>query len=218
VVRVFIQARMGSTRFPGKVLAPFKGKPLIALVIGQVTRAVSVDAVVVATSCEPADDPVASYVRDLGISVFRGPLDNVFRRFQLCLEAYPCTWFFRICADSPLLYGALLQAVMTYRHRSDLDLVTNVYPRTFPKGQSVEMIRAATFAAIDSDRLTTEEQEHVTKYFYNQPGRFNMLNVDSGNAALAKMSFVVDTIEDLRRLEKLTGDDPLLMECLKRLT
>jgi spore coat polysaccharide biosynthesis protein SpsF (cytidylyltransferase family) len=209
---------MSSTRFPGKVLAPFRDRPLIAHLLEKVAQVLPPSHVVVATSCEPADDPVAFYVRDLGISVFRGPLDNVFRRFQLCLETYPCTWFFRICADSPLLYGALLQAVMTYRHRFDLDLVTNVYPRTFPKGQSVEMIRAATFAAIDCDCLTTEEQEHVTKYFYNQPGRFNMLNVDSGNAALAKMSFVVDTIEDLSRLEKLTGDDPLLMECLKRLT
>jgi spore coat polysaccharide biosynthesis protein SpsF len=218
VVRVFIQARMSSTRFPGKVLAPFRDRPLIAHLLERVAQVLPPSHVVVATSCEPADDPVASYVRDLGISVFRGPLENVFRRLQLCLEAYPCKWFFRICADSPLLYGQLLQAVMIYSLRSDLDLVTNVYPRTFPKGQSVEMIRAATFAAIDSDRLTTEEQEHVTKYFYNQPGRFNLLNVDSGNAALAKMSYVVDTIEDLRRLEKLTGDDPLLMECLKRLT
>jgi spore coat polysaccharide biosynthesis protein SpsF len=210
LVRIFIQARMSSRRFPGKVLAPFRGKPLIAAVIGKVTLAVPADAVVVATSCEPADDPLASYVRDLGISVFRGPLDNVFQRFQLCLKAYPCTWFVRICADSPLLSSELLQRVIAQRHRLDVDLITNVYPRTFPKGHSVEMLRAETFAAIPAESLTAEEQEHTTQYYYNNPDRFSLVNVDSGNAELGKISFVIDTIEDLRRLEKMAADTPMI--------
>ena len=112
MVRVFIQARMSSQRFPGKVLAPFNGKPLIAQVIWRLTQVISADAVVVATSMEPTDDPLAAYVRELGIAVFRGPLSNVFRRFQLCLETYPCTWSVRICADSPLPSSDLLQGVM----------------------------------------------------------------------------------------------------------
>ena len=216
VVRVFIQARMSSERFPGKVLAPFKGKPLIAHVLGQVTQAVSPDAVVVATSGELADDPLSAYVRELGITVLRGPLENVFQRFQLCLEAYPCTWFFRVCADSPLLHSALLTAAMAYCQRLDLDLVTNVYPRTFPKGQSVEMLRSETFSAITADLLSEEEQEHVTKYYYNNPGRFRMLNLDSNDPGLGQMSFVVDTIEDLSRLEGMSPADYLMEECLKR--
>lgn len=216
MVRVFIQARMSSQRFPGKVLAPFKGKPLIAQVIGQVTQAIPVDDVVVATSAEPSDDPLSAYLRARGIAVFRGPLANVFRRFQLCVEEYPCTWFFRICADSPLLHGGLLRALMAYRPRLDLDLITNVFPRTFPKGQSVEMIRAETFKAIQADRLTADEQEHVTKYYYNNPDRFRILNVESGNVELGKMSFTLDTIDDLRRLEEMSvGND--LAEALRRL-
>jgi spore coat polysaccharide biosynthesis protein SpsF len=217
VVRVFIQARMSSQRFPGKVLAPFRGKPLIANVIGQVTRAISAEAVVVATSGEAADDPLSAYVREMGLAVFRGPLENVFRRFQLCLEAYPCTWFIRICGDSPLLSSGLLQAVMTHRPGLDVDLITNVYPRTFPQGQSVEMLRAETFGAIRADLLTAEEQEHVTQYYYNNPDRFRILNLDSGNAELGKMSFVIDTIEDLRRLEEMAMDDDVLAKCLNRL-
>jgi spore coat polysaccharide biosynthesis protein SpsF (cytidylyltransferase family) len=217
MVRVFIQARMSSQRFPGKVLAPFKGKPLIAHVIGQVTQAIPATALVVATSEESSDDPLASYLRELSISVFRGPLENVFRRFQLCLEEYPCTWFFRVCADSPLLHSGLLTAAMAYRHRLDLDLITNVFPRTFPKGQSVEMLRAETFAAIPADLLTAEEQEHVTKYYYNNPDRLRILNMDSGNAELGEMSFVTDTIEDLRRLEGMAIDDDVLAKCFKGL-
>ncbi len=217
MVRVFIQARMSSKRFPGKVLAPFKGKPLITHVIGQVTQVIPTSALVVATSEESSDDPLSSYLRGIGISVFRGPLENVFRRFHLCVHAYPCTWFFRICADSPLLHSALLMAATAYRHRLDLDLITNVYPRTFPKGQSVEMLRAETFATIRSDLLTAEEQEHVTQYYYNNPDRFRIWNLASGNAELEKMSFVIDTIEDLRRLEGMAIDDDVLAKCLKRL-
>lgn len=217
MVRIFIQARMSSQRFPGKVLAPFKGKPLIAQVIGRITQAVPAASVVLATSGEPADDPLVALVRELGIAVFRGPLENVFRRFQLCLEEYPCTWFFRICGDSPLLYGELLQILLAHSHRSDLDLVTNVYPRTFPKGQSVEMLRSETFAAIPGDLLSEEEQEHVTKYYYNHPDRFRMLNLESGDPRLGQMSHVVDTIDDLRRLERMTPADDLLAACLKRL-
>jgi spore coat polysaccharide biosynthesis protein SpsF len=208
VVRLFIQARMSSKRFPGKVLAPFRGTPLIAQVIGRVTPVVPADAVVVATSDEPADDPLASYVRGLGIAVFRGPLKNVFRRFQLCLEAYPCTWFIRICADSPLVHGPLLQEVIAYRHRLDLDLITNTFPRSFPKGQSVEMLRAETFAAIPADLLTAEEQEHVTQYYYSNHDRFKILNLDSGNKELRKISYAIDTIEDLHRLEEMVTDKP----------
>ena len=217
MVRIFIQARMNSQRFPGKVLAPFKGRPLIAQVIGRITRAVPAASVVLATSGEPTDDPLAALVRELGIAVFRGPLENVFRRFQLCLEAYPCTWFFRICGDSPLLRGELLQILLTHSHRSDLDLVTNVHPRTFPKGQSVEMLRSETFAAIPDELLAAEEREHVTKYYYNHPDRFKIVNLESGAPRLGKTSHVVDTIADLRRLEKMTPADDLLTACLKRL-
>lgn len=217
MVRLFIQARMSSKRFPGKVLAPFRGTPLIAQVIGRVTPVVPADAVVVATSEEISDDPLSSYVREIGIAVFRGPLKNVFRRFQLCLEAYPCTWFIRICADSPLVHGPLLQSVMAYRHRLDLDLITNTYPRTFPKGQSVEMLRAETFAAISADLLTTKEQEHVTQYYYSNPDRFKILNLDSGNKELGKISFAIDTIEDLQRLEEMATDIPVGESHLKRL-
>ncbi len=203
MIRVFIQARMHSTRFPGKVLAPLNGYPIIRHVVSRVGQVIQPNCITVATSTEPSDDPLAVYVRDIGISVFRGPLDNVFTRFQMCLKENPCNWFFRICADSPLLDSALLQTMLTYRDRAEADLVTNVFPRTFPKGQSVEMLRAEMFAAIDSTRLSTEEQEHPTKFYYDHPAQFRIINLESAHPELASTSLVVDTLDDLRRLEKL---------------
>ena len=203
ILRAFIQARMSSKRFPGKVLAPLRGKPLIAHVIAQVARVIPPERMTVATSSEPSDDPLACYVQETGISIYRGPLEDVFKRFQLCLKEYPCSWFFRICADSPLLDGTLFQTMMTYCDRSDIDLVTNVYPRTFPKGHSLEMVYSATFAGMDPATLTAEEKEHMTMVYYNHPQEFRILNIESTDPASSKTNLSIDTPEDLFRLEAL---------------
>ena len=201
VARAFIQARMSSRRFPGKVLAPFKGRPVIHHLISQVKEVIPSNQVVVATSTDPTDDPLACYVQQLGISVFRGPLDNVFERFKQCLKKYPCDWFFRLCGDSPLLDKALLRAMLTYCDKSDIDLVTNVYPRTFPKGRSLELLKAEPFSGIDSNHLSDEEKEHLTKAYYNHPETFRILNLTASDASLAKADLAIDTVEDLLRLE-----------------
>jgi spore coat polysaccharide biosynthesis protein SpsF (cytidylyltransferase family) len=93
--------------------------------------------------------------------------------------------------------------MLAYTEANDFDLITNVFPRTFPRGQSVELIHSAKFASIDPGRLTPQEQEHVTQVFYNHPDEFRILNIPSANPDLAEMNLAVDTIEDLRRLEKM---------------
>jgi spore coat polysaccharide biosynthesis protein SpsF (cytidylyltransferase family) len=117
------------------------------------------------------------------------------------LETYPCTWFFRVSADSPLLDASLFPQMLAHCTREDLDIVTNVFPRTFPKGHSLEMLHSATFASLQADELDANEQEHVTLTYYNHPERFRILNISSGNPNAANQSMVVDTLEDLRRLE-----------------
>lgn len=202
MIRAFIQARLSSARFPGKVLAPLNGAPIIAQVISRVGQVVERNRIVVATSDKQSDDPLACYVEQLGICVYRGSLNDVFRRFQSCLEAYPCDWFFRVCADSPLLDSGILQRMLDYVEDPAIDLVTNVWPRTYPKGQSAEMIRSSRFAQIDPELLSAEEREHITKFYYNHGHEFRILNLESENSALAQQSFAVDTFEDLERLER----------------
>lgn len=204
-IRAFLQARMSSRRFPGKVLAPLGNRPIIAHLIGRVAQVLPLTHVCVLTSTDSSDDPLACYAQSLGVSVYRGELDNVAARFQACLRQYPCAWFFRLCGDSPLLDYRLLQAFLSYSERTDLDLVTNVYPRTFPKGHSVELLKAETFATLDPSAFSAEEQEHVTKVFYNHPHAFRILNVASADPRHADMSFVVDTVADLHRLEPTLG-------------
>jgi len=199
-IRVFVQARMSSRRFPGKVLATLAGRPMLAHVLERCGQAFGDDRVVLATSGESSDDAVALCAQQLGHRVFRGELDNVLGRFQQCLAAHPCDWFVRISADSPMIDPRLIESVAR-RRAAPLDLVTNVRPRTFPSGQSVEVVRAEPFAAIDSAAVSAEEREHLTQVYYRHPARFKVLNVASRDAALARQHLTVDTPEDLRAAE-----------------
>ena len=191
---------MSSARFPGKVLAPLGGRPLLDHLVDRLKRVLSQELIVVATSDEGTDDPLAVHASKLGVSVFRGPLDNVFERFRLCLGQFPCAWFFRICADSPLLDPSLLPRIAA-RAEDGVDLVTNVFPRTYPKGHSVELLRTETYVRLDSQALSAEEREHVTKVYYNHPDQFRIVNVESGDSSLSRLNFCVDTPEDLSRLD-----------------
>jgi spore coat polysaccharide biosynthesis protein SpsF len=152
------------------------------------------------TSTDATDDPLAAYLGHLGVACFRGPLDDVFERFRLAARAYAAPWLLRVCADSPLLDGGVLRAVVG-AHAPSLDLVTTTAPRTFPKGHNAELIKAATLAAIDAAELDADDREHVTRFLHRHPQRFRIRNVESGDPALASLELAIDTLDDLRRLE-----------------
>ena len=199
-IHVFIQARMSSRRFPGKVLAPFRGRPIIWHVIDRVAAALPDLPRVVVTSTDPSDDPLAAYLDRLDVACFRGPLDDVLARFRLAAQARGAAWLLRVCADSPLLDDRVLRAV-SGAFDPQLDLITTTSPRTFPKGHNAELIRAATLAGIDDRELDAEDREHVTRFLHRHPDRFRIRNVESGDPTLASQSLAIDTLEDLHRLE-----------------
>jgi len=201
-VRVIVQARMSSNRFPGKVLAPLWGEPVICHVINAVKKAVPDLPIVVATSDDSSDDPLALFVRTIGINVFRGPLDDVFERFRQCLNFYPSRWVLRINADSPLIDPRVIQSVV---NRQEGDLVTTIFPRTFPRGSNTELIWNSAFLDIDKSKLTSADKEHVTQYYYRNSEKFKIINIESGNPNLANLNMAVDTIDDLKRIDRASG-------------
>lgn len=205
-IRLVIQARLSSTRFPGKVLAPVNGRAIIAHVVARIATTFPISNVIVATSALESDDPLAAYGEKLGVAVFRGPLDDVFTRFQLCLRAYPCDWAFRVSADSPLFDPGLIPLLSAFADRADIDLVTNVFPRTFPRGHSLEMIRSSTLLGIDASGLTPYQREHVTPVFYDNPNTYRIVNLESGDPLKARINLCVDTVEDLQRVEELARE------------
>ncbi len=202
--RAFIQARMSSRRFPGKVLASLWGKPVIDHVLETAGRVLAKEHVVLLTSTDPSDDILAGHATNKGWTVFRGDLNNVFKRFRDAQAAYPCRWFLRICADSPLLDPELLgEAIRTAGRFPHMDIVTNVFPRTFPKGQSFEALKTDTFLGIDLDRLTAQEREHITDAYYHYPQQYRIMNLRGSPARERENSFALDTPDDLVRLEAL---------------
>lgn len=207
---ILIQARMTSARFPGKVLAPLCGRPVIAHVIDRLRMVAGADRVILATSREESDDPLATYAKTcLGADVFRGDLDNVVERFQACLNDAPCEWFIRISGDSPVIDHELV-ALLLDRAGADVDLVTNVGVRTFPPGQSVEVIRTSTFLDLEAATLDEDEQEHVTLHYYRRPGQYRIRNVKSSDPSIAERRLVVDCVADLEALSRILVDTPEL--------
>lgn len=200
--RILVQARMSSSRFPGKMLAPLLGRPMIAHVLARLTECTPRERVLLVTSDDASDDPLADYVANrLGFEVFRGSLENVVFRFQLALRKYPAEWFVRICGDSPVIDPGLV-GWMLARLVPATDLMSNVVRRTFPPGQSIEIVRASRFLDIDSAALTPEEREHLTLCYYNRQGDYRIAAVEAHDGELLQRRQVVDTIEDMRSLEQ----------------
>lgn len=204
--RVLVQARMTSSRFPGKVLAPLAGKPLVRHVLDRAAGVAGRENVVLATSAHATDAPLAQFAESLGYAVHRGDLDDVVARLQGALRAHPAERFFRVCADSPLLDPALLRRALALAS-PDVDLVTNVHPRTFPRGRSVELVKASTFLALDSKRLAEDEREHVTLHLYRRADRFRIVNFIATPEEASLPGLAVDTVDDLRRVEEILAKE-----------
>ncbi len=144
---IIVQARMGSQRLPGKVLYSVAGKPMLQYLLERLEHCRGVDKVVVATSSDQSDDPVFKFCRQYGATCYRGSLLNVAARFKELLDIYQFDTFVRISGDSPFLDPKLIELGLEIFCRDNFDLVTNVMPRSYPKGQSVEIVRGAALKA-----------------------------------------------------------------------
>ncbi len=195
----FIQARMGSKRLPGKVCGPLCGKPLLVYVFERLERVAGLDFYAVATSTGPEDDAVRGLCAAYGVPCHSGPSADVALRFLEAQRAFPCDAFIRCCADSPLLDPALLSHGAALFRQTRPDIVCNVHPRTFPPGQSVEIVRAGTFLAA-YPKMRGDELEHATLHFYRNASAYGIVNFESGDAAPGP-GLCVDDLKDRRRLE-----------------
>jgi spore coat polysaccharide biosynthesis protein SpsF len=200
-IGVIIQARMSSQRLPGKVLAKVNGKPLLQYLLERLSHCSSIDKIVVATSDDKSDDPIEVFCHDYGALCFRGPLQNVAKRFYLALEKYNLDAFVRVCCDSPMLDQKLIDQGVKLLN-GEYDFVTNIMPRSYPLGQSIEVITTSTFEKVYEKMSRPAHFEHVTKYYYEQSDEFKIKNF-SNDKDLSSYRLVVDTPEDLKRIEKI---------------
>lgn len=193
-----IQARMGSRRLPGKVLRQVGGKPLLGYLLERITRCPCLQQVVVATSGEADDALVARLCQDYGVACFRGELDDVASRFVAIARQWQLSAFVRLSGDSPLLDTALVEQAVGRFGAGIHEVVTNVWPRSFPSGQSVEVVSSNAYLRAYGLMGEAADREHVTTFLYRHPELFSIANF-AASEDLTWMRLSVDTPEDLAR-------------------
>ena len=191
---------MSSIRLPGKMLLKLNGKTLLEIVLERVKSAKLVSKIIVATSINEEDDQIANLCSNIKIKCFRGDLKNVAQRFSSLISNEKVDSFVRISGDSPLIPPELIDNAIDFFQKNDCDLVTNIYPRTFPKGFSVEVIKTEAFKTMKNQNLTRDQKEHVTKSFYENAKKFKIKNLNSGSD-YSHLNFSVDTKSDLEKIK-----------------
>ena len=193
-----IQARMSSSRLPGKVLADLAGAPMLGRQVERLRRSKTLDALVLATSDDASDDPLAAYAAEIGLAVVRGPLDDVLARFAAVLAAWPqATTLARLTADCPLTDWRVLDAVIDRLGETGADYVSNVAPeRTFPHGLDVEAMQADALRQAATEASEPYDREHVTPFIYRHPERFRIEGLMRA-PSLAQLRWTVDYPADL---------------------
>jgi spore coat polysaccharide biosynthesis protein SpsF len=194
-----IQARMGSTRLPGKVLMNLAGEPMLARCVNRVVRAVSVDGVVVATTIESSDDPVEDLCRSRGWNFFRGSQGDVLDRYYRAAAMFGADTVVRITSDCPLIEPEIIDLVSA-AYQSALpavDYASNTLThRTFPRGLDTEVFSLAALRAAWTQDSNLGWREHVTPFIYRNPEQFRTLNVTC-ETDWSGLRWTVDTVEDL---------------------
>jgi spore coat polysaccharide biosynthesis protein SpsF (cytidylyltransferase family) len=202
-VVVVIQARTGSTRLPGKVLADLGDRPMLAFQLERLAPLPDAELVVATTDLE-RDDAVADLAAARGVACVRGPEDDVVARFALAVTAHPAAVVVRLTADCPLIDPALVEAVVALRAATGADYAGNTAIRTFPDGLDVEAMTAETFAAVVQDATDPLDREHVTRFVLRRPNRFRIANLRAP-VTLADERWTIDTPADLDRVRHIVA-------------
>ena len=199
-IAIVIQARMSSSRFPEKVLSPLCGMPMLMWTINY-CRKVNLPLFVL-TSTDESDNQLVGMLEKNDVSYYRGSLKNVVSRYLSFMREHQVKKVVRISGDSPLINpDVILKVIEQDQELADADLTTNVFPRSFPKGQSVEVIPRKSLELLRDRNLSESDIEHVTPYFYANYKEFKINNLNN-TEDLSSINLSVDTKEDLLRVDQ----------------
>jgi spore coat polysaccharide biosynthesis protein SpsF len=197
---VIIQARMGSSRLPGKVLKEIDGRPMLDWVVTRVRRAETVDEVAVATTTDAADDPIAAFCEAHEVPVYRGDVFDVLDRYYQAALAFQADIVVRLTADCPLIDPQVIDLTVQRFLQTGADFAANRLPppfkRTYPIGLDTEVCSFAALQRAWQEADLKYQREHVMPYLYDQEGRFKVEVVDHIEDQGAQR-WTVDTLQDL---------------------
>jgi len=201
---IIVQARMGSTRLPGKVLREVLGKPLLEYQLERLARVRSSDMVVVATTDKEQDKPIVDLCRRLGVLFFRGPEEDVLARYYLAAREFGAEIVARITADCPIIDPAVVDQVFRFYldHAGEYDYVSNARRRTYPRGMDTEVFSFHALEEAYREARREAEREHVTIFIYEHPERYSLGGVEY-HQDYSRYRWTVDTEEDFQLIEKI---------------
>lgn len=197
-----LQARMSSTRLPGKVMRPLAGRPMIERQLERLRRCETIERLIVATSIHPSDDQLAVLLGDLGVDVHRGSLSDVLDRYVGAVRAFDVRGdVVRLTADCPLADPGVIDACVRRRVELGVDYCSNGRRRTYPHGLDVEAFTREALLTAGQEATDPYDREHVTPFIYRHPDRFSIGELaqdkDEGH-----LRWTVDTPEDFAFVER----------------
>ncbi len=191
-----LQARMSSSRLPGKVMKPLLGRPMIERQLERLRRCETLDRIIVATSDDTSDDPLAAYLRDIGVEVFRGSLSDVLERFLAAARTFGVEGqLVRLTADCPLADPGVIDDCVRLQTQLGVDYVSNGRKRTYPHGLDVEAFALEALRAAGREATDPYDHEHVTPFIYRHPERFTLADLVQSRDE-SHLRWTVDLPED----------------------
>jgi len=199
-----IQARMGSSRLPGKVMLPLAGRPLVWHIVDRLWRVSRLDGIILATTADPRNDPLAAFALEVGLPVVRWPEeDDIIGRLLACADLTGADAFVKVNADCPLLDPAIVDAVLDGFLADDtIDLATNKLDGSYPLGYSVEVVRTATLRRCDGLLVRPEQRELIIQWMIDHPAEFRLLGL-SGPGVATSHGLTVDFPEDYALMSRI---------------
>jgi len=198
-----IQARTNSQRLPKKVLKKIGNVSILQRIISSLKKIKQIKKLVIATTKNRSDLKIIQISKKNKINYFQGDERNVASRYYEILKKTKYKYFLRLNGDSPFLdYKIINKLISIKKKKSDYDIITNVFKRTFPKGQSVEIIKTNTFLNNFKKLKSHSDLEHVTSFFYKNFKKFKIYN-HKNKINFSKINLSVDTKEDLYKVKKI---------------
>lgn len=199
-----VQARMNSTRLPGKILLEIAGHPLLKHLIDRIKEAKTIDEIVIATTINPDCRPIIELAEKEGVQWFAGDEDDVLARYLGAAKKTGAEHIVRITSDCPLIDPVTIDKIVNLYHDNQADYVSNTIERTYPRGLDTEIF---SFEALErADRMAVDKpyREHVTLFMYRHPEEFDLLNVFAEPPLnRPDLRLTVDTKEDFRLIKEI---------------
>lgn len=199
-----IQARMGSTRLPGKILKEVNGKSLLEYQIERIRRSKKIDDIIIATTNKEVDEPILRLCIKLGISYYRGSEDDVLKRYYEASLENKADTIVRLTSDCPLIDPLIIDEVIQHyvNNLKSFDYCSNTIKRTFPRGLDVEVFSFQALEYAFKNAVLSRDREHVTSFIYTNPNLFKVAGITS-DVDLSQYRWTVDTTEDFELITKI---------------